>query len=41
MVVDVGTSWATINDTPETSFTPRHKVNAPRDKTGNCPTAIY
>ncbi|MFJ2632712.1 hypothetical protein ACIO6U_12280 [Streptomyces sp. NPDC087422] len=42
MVEDVGTSCATINDTPETSFTPlRHGMDALYDSAGNKPTAIH
>jgi hypothetical protein len=41
MVEDVGTSWATTNATPETSFTPRHGMDAPWNSTGNKPTALY
>ncbi|SEG45671.1 hypothetical protein SAMN05216223_105276 [Actinacidiphila yanglinensis] len=41
MVVDVGTSCATIDDTPETSlFTPRHRVDAPWGLSGNRPSPI-
>ena len=41
MVEDVGTSCATINDTPVTSFIPRHGMDALWDSTGNRPTAIH
>jgi hypothetical protein len=41
MIEDVGTSRATINDTPETSFTPRHGRDALWDSAGNKPTAIF
>lgn len=37
MLDDVGTSCATTNATPETSFAPRHGVNAPLACTGNRP----
>ncbi|GAA3189514.1 hypothetical protein GCM10017688_53020 [Streptomyces ramulosus] len=37
MIDDVGTSCATINATPETSFAPRHGMNSPMDWTGNRP----
>lgn len=40
MVVDVGTSCATITDTPVTSFTPRHGMDALWGSTGNSQTAI-
>ena len=40
MLDDVGTSCATTNATPETSFTPRHGVNAPLDWTGNRPIDV-
>jgi hypothetical protein len=35
MLDDVGTSCATTNATPDTSFAPRQGVNAPLDWTGN------
>ncbi|GHG59772.1 hypothetical protein GCM10018779_26450 [Streptomyces griseocarneus] len=38
MIDDVGTSCATTNATPETSFAPRQGMNAPMDWTGNRPT---
>ncbi|MEK2474580.1 MULTISPECIES: hypothetical protein [Streptomyces] len=38
MIDDVGTSCATTNVTPETSFAPRHGMDAPMDWTGNRPT---
>jgi hypothetical protein len=37
MLDDVGTSCATTNATPETSFAPRHGVDAPLACTGNRP----
>lgn len=37
MLDDVGTSCATTNATPETSFAPRHRVDAPTGRTGNRP----
>ncbi|GGK65308.1 MULTISPECIES: hypothetical protein [Streptomyces] len=37
MLDDVGTSCATTNATPETSFAPRHGVDALLDWTGNRP----
>ncbi|WP_267881445.1 MULTISPECIES: hypothetical protein [unclassified Streptomyces] len=38
MIDDVGTSCATTNATPETSFAPRQGMDAPMDWTGNRPT---
>ncbi|MEV5987343.1 hypothetical protein AB0L85_20325 [Streptomyces sp. NPDC052051] len=38
---DVGTSCATTNATPETSFAPRHGVNAPPDWAGNRPLYVW
>lgn len=35
MLDDVGTSCATTNATPETSFAPRHGLNALRQHGGN------
>ncbi|GGY67542.1 hypothetical protein GCM10010363_56140 [Streptomyces omiyaensis] len=35
MLDDVGTFCATTNATPETSFAPRHRVDAPATTTGN------
>jgi hypothetical protein len=35
MIDDVGTSCATTNATPETSFAPRHGMDAPLGRTGN------
>jgi hypothetical protein len=40
MLDDVGTSCATTNATPETSFAPRHGVDAPLACTGNRPVAV-
>ncbi|WP_454394886.1 hypothetical protein [Streptomyces sp. JNUCC 63] len=40
MLDDVGTSCATTNATPETSFAPRHGVDAPLACTGNRPIAV-
>ncbi|GHC36120.1 hypothetical protein GCM10010507_06470 [Streptomyces cinnamoneus] len=39
MIDDVGTSCATTNATPETSFAPRQGMDAPMDWTGNRPTS--
>ncbi|GAA2930215.1 hypothetical protein GCM10020221_27500 [Streptomyces thioluteus] len=39
MTDDVGTSCATTNATPETSFAPRQGMNAPMAWTGNRPLA--
>lgn len=40
MLDDVGTSCATTNATPETSFAPRHGVDAPLACTGNRPIHV-
>lgn len=40
MLDDVGTSCATTNATPETSFAPRHGVDAPLACTGNRPIPV-
>ncbi|WP_234426157.1 hypothetical protein, partial [Streptomyces kebangsaanensis] len=40
MLDDVGTSCATTNATPETSFAPRHGVDAPPACTGNRPIVV-
>ncbi|CAM5299715.1 hypothetical protein SALBM135S_03328 [Streptomyces alboniger] len=40
MLDDVGTSCATTNATPETSFAPRHGVDAPMAWTGNRPVRV-
>ncbi|GGY29749.1 hypothetical protein GCM10010384_41120 [Streptomyces djakartensis] len=40
MLDDVGTSCATTNATPETSFAPRHGVDAPLACTGNRPIKV-
>ncbi|MGW1890393.1 hypothetical protein ACWCP6_08985 [Streptomyces sp. NPDC002004] len=40
MLDDVGTSRATTNATPETSFAPRHGVDAPLAWTGNRPIGV-
>ncbi len=37
MLDDAGTSCATTNATPETSFAPRHGLDAPLSWTGNRP----
>ncbi|MFF4603998.1 hypothetical protein ACFY12_14855 [Streptomyces sp. NPDC001339] len=37
MIDDAGTSCATTNATPETSFAPRQGMDAPMDWTGNRP----
>ncbi|RII11925.1 hypothetical protein DSC45_26870 [Streptomyces sp. YIM 130001] len=41
MLDDAGTSCATTNATPETSFAPRHGVDAPLGRTGNRPIALW
>ncbi|WP_269801031.1 hypothetical protein [Streptomyces jeddahensis] len=40
MLDDVGTSCATTNATPETSFAPRHGVDAPMGSMGNRPLRV-
>ncbi|MDQ0775852.1 hypothetical protein QF026_004318 [Streptomyces aurantiacus] len=40
MLDDVGTSCATTNATPETSFAPRHGVDALHGWTGNRPMHV-
>ncbi|MEV6962606.1 hypothetical protein AB0M97_26180 [Streptomyces sp. NPDC051207] len=40
MLDDVGTSCATTNATPETSFAPRHGVNALLICAGNRPIVL-
>ncbi|MET8568054.1 hypothetical protein [Streptomyces sp. NPDC004783] len=40
MLDDVGTSCATTNATPETSFAPRHGVDALLAWAGNRPVAV-